>query len=279
MRTSLDLSISSDTLALVETTSDYRPTLLISSVAERRSDDMRETMLTKRLINQVASMAAECWEIVVSWGETDGVSGALSKLDRAHAVIVLGGPDVTPEFYGADDDYANVQTHFPRTDEAQITLAQTAVARGIPYLGICRGMQVLNIAQSGTLVQDICDTTGYTHTSPDLLKDFEFSRHTVNIFAGSYLSTTLVPGSEGALFPDGGLRTMIHSAHHQAVDLLGKDLVVSALADDHTIEAVEHTSAPAVGVQWHPEDPDADPMGLHLLLEQMCQDCPKPLAV
>ena len=264
------------TLCLVET-SDFRPTLLISGVALHRSDDPREAELTLRLLGSIIERAADRWNTVISWGEEDGPRKALHKLSTADALVIMGGPDLSPRFYNGQSRYENATEHFPRSDRAQLALIRRAVATHTPTLGICRGMQALNVAMSGTLTQDISQSPG--HSSPDLMKDFEFARHTVSIAAGSRLANTL--GSCTTVDPtslDGGLRTMIHSAHHQAVSRLGSDLTVTATADDGTIEAIEHTSAPVVGVQWHPEDPDADQGALSCLLERMCSSCSHTLA-
>ena len=258
-------------------TSDFRPTLLISGVALHRSDDPREAELTLRLLGSIVERAEARWNTVISWGEEDGPRKALHKLSTADALVIMGGPDLSPRFYNGQSRYENATEHFPRSDRAQLALIRRAVATHTPTLGICRGMQALNVAMSGTLTQDISDNPG--HSSPDLMKDFEFARHAVNIAAGSRLATAL--GSCPTADPvslDGGLRTMIHSAHHQAVSLLGSDLAVTATADDGTIEAIEHVSAPVVGVQWHPEDPDADQGGLECLLERMCSSCSHTLA-
>lgn len=232
-----------------------------------RSDNPREELLTKRLLSGIKGAAGDCWNVEVSWGETDRRAGAMSRFSNADALVIMGGPDVSPEFYGGDKEYQNATTHYPWTDEAQLALINSAIDRHIPTLGICRGMQLLNVAQGGTLIQDMSQLGG--HASHDLLTDFVFDRHTVNIAGGSRLAGVLAPNST----PEGGLRTLVHSAHHQAVDQLGDSLVITARADDGTVEAVEHESAPAIGVQWHPEDPDADPRGLAAIFARMYQRC------
>lgn len=232
-----------------------------------RSDNQREQQLTKRLLSGIKAAAGDCWNVELSWGETDRRAGAISRLSSADALVIMGGPDVSPEFYGGEKKYKNATSHYPWTDEAQLALIHTAIDRHIPTLGICRGMQLLNVAQGGTLVQDMSQLGG--HASHDLLTDFVFDRHTVNIAADSALAGVLAPNST----PEGGLRTLVHSAHHQAVDQLGDSLVITARADDGTVEAVEHRSAPAIGVQWHPEDPDADPRGLAAIFARMHQRC------
>lgn len=254
---------------------DFRPTLLVSGVSPERGN-AREDELTYRLLQSLVSRARNRWEILVSWGEADGVAGVRRKLDQADAVAVMGGPDLSPSWYGGEKTYPNMTAHYPRSDESQIALVELAIARGVPLLGICRGMQTMNVALSGTLIPDLGDVQG--HSNPDLMVDFKFSRHTVDIDVGSSLAAALgAPAKEkGASEP---MRSVIHSAHHQAVERVGQHLTVTARAEDGTIEAIEHTSAPAVGVQWHPEDPDADSTPLTRMLERMHQLCRQPATV
>ncbi len=246
--------------------SSSRPTLLVSGVAERRSDNERETGLTRRLIDSVIRSASRRWNVIVSWGETDGVEISTWKFEKADALLIMGGPDVTPSLYGGPDSYLHEEKHYRLADDSQIALVREAVERGLPMLGICRGMQILNVAQGGTLTQDISEREG--HAVPDLLKDYSFARHPASVSAESNLAEAL----DGRTGRELGLRTLVHSAHHQAVDAVGEDLRVVAWADDGTPEAVEHTNLPVFGVQWHPEDPDADPEGLSLLLARLRQE-------
>lgn len=238
-----------------------RPTLLVSGVAERRSADLRETALTKRLMQGVADVAGQDWHIEVTWGEDDGEAGALYKLEHADAVLVMGGPDISPHFYGGSAVYPFSGAHFPRSDQAQLALIGRAVHRGFPVLGICRGMQAINVALGGTLIQHI-EAPG--HTNPQLLEDYKFSRHEVVLDQASRLSQTLFGNTVKSAVSK--RKATIHSAHHQAADKIGEGLKVVANGLDGVVEAIEHTSAPVYGVQWHPEDPDANPADFAPLL-------------
>jgi len=162
----------------------------------------------------------------------DDPAYAAEALARLDGLVVAGGPDVEPARYGAERE--------PRTgpparerDSWELALIEAALASGTPLLGICRGMQLLNVALGGTLIQHIEGHTKDTGV---------FGSHTV----------TPVPGTRYAsAVPE---ETAVPTYHHQAVDRLGTGLVPSAHAADGTVEAVE-LPGPAwvLGVQWHPE--------------------------
>lgn len=171
---------------------------------------------------------------------------AAEVLSRVDGLIIAGGPDVDPVHYGAPRD--------PRTgaaatvrDEWELALIGAALACGVPLLGICRGMQALNVALGGTLVQHIdghVDTPGVTSWHP----------------------VRPVPGTRYAkLVPE---VADVPTYHHQAVDRLGRGLIVSAYAEDGTVEAIELPEGEAwvLGVQWHPER-DKDTRVMAALLE------------
>jgi putative glutamine amidotransferase len=156
----------------------------------------------------------------------------LSLLSRVDALVLHGGGDVDPARYGqaagADELYGIVGVH----DDVELAVCQEAIARDLPVLAICRGMQVLNVALGGTLHQHIGEEHRMRH-------------HDVDIVAGSRLASAV-----GA-----GPLTDSHCVHHQSVDRLGGGLRVTASTADGVIHAVEHDDARWVlGVQWHPED-------------------------
>jgi putative glutamine amidotransferase len=162
----------------------------------------------------------------------DAPEHAAAAVARLDGLVIAGGPDVEPVRYGAETD--------PRTgppararDAWELALIDAALTAGVPLLGICRGMQLLNVALGGTLVQHI---EGHAEV-PGV-----FGRHLVKP----------VPGTSYAdVVPE---ETSVPTFHHQAVDRLGTGLVPSAYAADGTMEAVELPGAHwVVGVQWHPE--------------------------
>ncbi|MEU8651135.1 gamma-glutamyl-gamma-aminobutyrate hydrolase family protein [Streptomyces sp. NPDC048737] len=164
----------------------------------------------------------------------DAPGHAASAVARLDGLVIAGGPDVEPGRYGAERD--------PRTgpparerDAWELALIEAALGAGVPLLGICRGMQLLNVALGGSLVQHL---PGHAE-APGV-----FGRHAVKP----------VPGTRyAALVPE---ETSVPTFHHQAVERLGAGLVASAYAGDGTVEAVELPSAGGqwvLGVQWHPE--------------------------
>lgn len=200
----------------------------------------------------VAASRSVDWQVDVIAAQQAGVAGTLRAADRSSALLVLGGEDIAPEFYGASRGYAGEGAHAERADEAQIALVQRAVDRGTPVLGVCRGHQIINVALGGTLIQDLGERSSHRHE--DVPIEFVMADHVVRIESGSRLHAQL------------GDTASTRSAHHQAVDRLGSSLWGVATASDGLVEAIEHRDAPVLGVQWHPEDPGAVSGQLEALL-------------
>jgi putative glutamine amidotransferase len=167
-------------------------------------------------------------------------------LDRLDGVILAGGCDIDPASYGAEPHAMTVGS-VPARDQAEIALVRRAIERDMPVLGICRGMQLINVAQGGTLFQHL----------PDLVGHGDHRRHP-GTFDGSDHDVHLTPGSLAAAAA-GEERPVIKSHHHQAVDLVGEGLIVTgASALDDLPEALESPAHRFVlGVQWHPEADDS----------------------
>ncbi|CAL9396043.1 gamma-glutamyl-gamma-aminobutyrate hydrolase family protein [Streptomyces sp. enrichment culture] len=159
---------------------------------------------------------------------------AAAAVARLDGLVIAGGPDVEPVRYGADPD-PRTGPPAPARDDWELALVGAALAARVPLLGICRGMQLLNVALGGTLVQ---------HVEGHVEAVGVIGRHPVKPVPGT-LYAGVVPEE-----------TSVPTYHHQAVDRLGTGLTASAHAADGTVEAVELPSGQGgwvLGVQWHPE--------------------------
>jgi putative glutamine amidotransferase len=168
------------------------------------------------------------------------VRAPLELLDRVDGLMLIGGADLDPDVYGAAREPAT-ESVYPERDRFEIAMLREAIARGMPVLGICRGLQILNVALGGTLLQDLVAADG-SHPHRRVRGTFEGNDHTVR----------LVPGSLAARAVGEHLH-LAHCHHHQAVLSLGEGLVVSGEAEDGVIEAIELADGGwGLGVQWHP---------------------------
>lgn len=165
----------------------------------------------------------------------DGVDETLAALD---GIIFSGGADVDPSRYGAEPHPAT-DTPQARRDAGEMALLEAALERDMPVLAICRGVQLLNVARGGDLVQHLPEEIGH-----DVHKQVpgQFAEHPVEIQGGSRLAAIV------------GERSDVTSHHHQGLGRVGEGLVETAWAADGTLEGVEDPSLRfALGVQWHPE--------------------------
>ncbi|HWW63098.1 MAG TPA: gamma-glutamyl-gamma-aminobutyrate hydrolase family protein [Thermoanaerobaculia bacterium] len=166
---------------------------------------------------------------------------AADIIEGLDGILLAGGDDCDPQVYG-EERHPTVEPMDPRRQNNDLTLARAARERGIPTLGICLGLQVMNIAAGGTLMQDIDSAmeTEIQHAS----KPEDRARHDVIVEKGTRLSGIV-----------GERELNVNSSHHQAIKGVGDGLRITALAPDGVVEGLEDPRHPFyVGVQWHPED-------------------------
>lgn len=150
-------------------------------------------------------------------------------------LLVCGGGDIDPTLYGQKP--INGSKYDRIFDNAEQNYIKAFINNNKPILGICRGMQSINVALSGTLIQDIPSMLGFSHSN----SSNEDMMHEIKISRNSLLYRAL------------GLRAVVNSQHHQCVHSLGCGLYVAAKSHDGVIEAVESHTHRILGVQWHPE--------------------------
>lgn len=161
-------------------------------------------------------------------------------------LIVTGGGDVAPERYGAERHEKTDPLNQMR-DEWEDALLSEAIAQEVPFLGICRGLQILNVNRGGTLLQHL----------PDVVGDDRYNK------GGGQFSVNRAEVSGGRIGQLIDPEIDVKSYHHQAVDGLGDGLSVSARTDDGTVYAIELDDHPfGVAVQWHPEEDAAEDVRL-----------------
>lgn len=169
-------------------------------------------------------------------------------LDLVDGLLVTGGGDIDPVVYGESTIHPTTYGIDAERDTFERALARAAIARDLPLLGICRGLQVLNVTLGGTLIQDIDDQLGPASTIGHRQQNRQIPADEIGH------QVTIEPGTALARLYDNRPDLGVNSFHHQAIRDLGPGLVASARAADGTIEAVELPSRRFVlAVQWHPE--------------------------
>lgn len=148
-------------------------------------------------------------------------------------LILPGGADIDPALFGAEPETEDFPPE-PARDEQEMALVDHALNRALPMLGICRGLQVINVHAGGTLNQDVPPHAGFDQATTTRW-------HTVTFEPDSVLGDIYGP------------ERPVNSLHHQTVDRVGDGLRVSARAPDGSIEGLEHSDLPVIAVQWHPE--------------------------
>jgi putative glutamine amidotransferase len=178
-------------------------------------------------------------------------------LDLIDGLLLTGGADIDPACYGQQAHAETVET-VPERDAFEIAMVRAAIARDMPVLGICRGMQLINVALGGTLLQHLPEHFGHGE-----------HRRAIGSFDGADHDVSLIEGTLAARAA-GELEHATKSHHHQGIDRLGEGLVVSGYSTlDDLPEAIEMDGSPpsrpsdrrfVLGVQWHPEADEGSPV-------------------
>lgn len=224
--------------------SDARPRIGITcdfeTITDRRGCPAPRYVLGEAYVEAVRSAGGEPWLLAHLEPER-----ARSVLDLLDGLVISGGDfDIPPAYYGEEARPACGRTRVERS-AFERALALGARARNLPLLGVCGGMQLINVAFGGSLYQDVSEREGcLQHSQPH---DKRRPHHRVDLTPGSLLARLT-----------GGAALEVNSTHHQIVRALGRDLVATGVAADGVVEGIEVAGARfVVGVQWHPESIEA----------------------
>ncbi len=170
---------------------------------------------------------------------------SVCRLPDCSGVLLPGGGDITPAFFGEHNKGSrNIDTEL---DIIQLQAVRYCICRGIPLLGICKGMQVINVALGGTVIQDLPTAHLHKYTGKD-------QHHSSRISPGTFLWKLY------------GESMTVNSAHHQGVGILGDHLcAIQWCPEDQCVEAIVHETLPIIGLQWHPERLDPSLTGIDSL--------------
>jgi putative glutamine amidotransferase len=172
---------------------------------------------------------------------SDDPAGVLARVD---ALLLTGGPDVDPSLYG-ESPHERTEVDADR-DRFEVPLSRAALDQDVPVFAVCRGVQVLNVAAGGSLVQDL-PTQAPSAVTHSIDSPADHIAHPVRVTPGTHLAETL-----GRLALES---CSVNSRHHQALARVAPGFVVSAVSPDGVIEAIERPSSTfCLGVQWHPEN-------------------------
>jgi putative glutamine amidotransferase len=217
-----------------------------------------EQSITISLETQYVESAARAGAaVIILPGDVDEASAA-AAVSVLEGIILSGGGDVMPLAYGQEPHPASLLQD-PARDAVELAVIRSALAKGIPILGICRGIQILNVALGGTLIQDIpsqvpgaCQHYSRTEGTTGM--------HTIDITPDTLLAQVL-----------GQTSMAINSYHHQAIDKLGRGLRINAKAKDGVIEGVESDDGrPILAMQCHPEAAAAVHPAMQALFGWLC---------
>ena len=226
------------------------PTQNLQSIGGVSPDIPPSWVMSHRYVHALASVGGIPWLIPLLGDDVATLRGAYDELD---GIFLPGGADIDPESYSAER-HPSCDRSDPARDRVELILVRWALEDHKPVLGVCRGLQIINLAAGGSLIQDLKEL------QPDSMKHDYFPfrdgsardhlAHPVRVVAGTRLHRVA-----------GVTEFPVNSMHHQGIERLGAGLVANAFAPDGVIEGIESPDEHfLVGVQWHPEVLiDADP--------------------
>ena len=177
--------------------------------------------------------------IMLPVGTAEDAKNMVALID---ALILTGGHDVNPALYG-EEPHRNLTGIFPKRDAFDFALYAAAIEKGIPVLGVCRGLQIINVYHGGSLYQDLPTQYGDELLLHVQKAPFDIPMHGISVQA------------ESRLFEAVGAHTRVNTFHHQAIKQLGNDLKAVAHSEDGIVEAIESAdpNIDMIALQWHPE--------------------------
>lgn len=222
-----------------------RRPLIAVAASYRINEDLRTHATADKYVNAVIHAAGGTPIVLPAIGAALDIHALFDAFD---GFLFPGSPSmVEPHHYGGEPSRPDT-LHDPQRDATTLPILRAAIERGVPALGLCLGCQELNVAAGGTLHQHVHELPGKRdHRSPKHLprpERFSPDHHVVRFTPGGLLEK-LADAPEA----------MVNSLHWQAIDRVGKGLIVEALSDDGVIEAVRHerNDTLILGIQWHPE--------------------------
>lgn len=206
---------------------------VVIAIPQMGTDLFRKYMKSK-YVKSIERAGAE-----VRWIELDDTGKAIKETLSCDGLLLPGGADIEPELYGREREEKCGKPNKLR-DDYEFLIYADFVKTEKPILCICRGFQLLNVANGGTLHQDIADIKKCSHS--DFLKRAK-AIHDITITKDTKLFSIFSKTNTG-----------VNSLHHQAIENVGENLIVSAVSEDGFVEAIELKEHPfCIGVQWHPE--------------------------
>lgn len=188
------------------------------------------------LIAQPSGITTNYSDAVKQLGAVPYTSLSTENINLYSGLILPGGGDIHPRFLHSSSSKLHLINVDSKLDFAQFQLLKLFIEAKKPILGICKGMQLINVHYGGTIIQHLSTASKHTYNHKDQV------HKTINL-----------PFPNNPFFSLYGSTMITNSAHHQGVGILGKDLLLSQYTTDEVVEGIVHESLPIIGVQWHPE--------------------------